>query len=971
MKLPLYLSFSIAGTVLLSQEPMPEAGPHHRVVREVRQVQRPDGTFAVRTNSYVQLETGLNRLEGDRWVPADGGLEIVGTSIVSRRAAHSAIWDASVLAGFDVQLPDGARMQGRCLGLAFYDAASGKSVLIAELKESVAELQPGNIVLYRDAFDGNVTADLVFLNEKDRVEQIVLIHAMGDTPKDYGLDETSCRLEVMSEFTQAPVPRKSPRFLRQELDLRKRALMVEPDIVDEGLDFGAMHMPEGLAFALAGDAWRMDASSAIPVAKRWQVTDDRRIVLFEAVEYGQFKPLLVAVKENAVSKPLVQRRQPSLTRELPARRVAQKGTVPVRVASSRMNPEGLAIDFSLLNAGTISNATLYSGLTYYVSGSVTLAGASATIEPCVVKFSPTNSARLNLACNNVTWLASAYRPVVLTGRDDNSQGESITNATLSGYYANIALNVQSPLTAVSLSHLKILHAQTAIAFGQGTGHDVSHAQFVNCGVGLKLSSAETKLRNALMVNVSTDFDLTSSTARVEHLTSDTASLLNTGGTLYLTNSLLVAVAATNSWSGAAVTSVASSVGVFASAAAGSHYLAAGSPYRNAGVTNISADLQREFKGMTTVAPVILTQPITLSSTLLPQAGRDVDQPDQGWHYDALDYLATWLTVSTNTTLTLKGGVSLGFYGDTGLWLQDGAVLVSEGTPGRLNHLVPLLQVQEQPLTTYQAGALTVINPSCNTNNAPSATLRFTSFDNLTGYSVFQGPPNFRLASFDLRHSSLASGTFYVELTAPSVNVTLLNNVFERHSVQFLGTVSLSAYNNLFKNGDFFIFNDSSTNWTVKDNAFDGANIAQSVGLSNANNAYLNSSSRLLPTNASGDVILSSFSYSSGALGRYYHSSANLIDAGSRSPAAAGLYQFTVLSSQAKDTNAVVDIGFHYVAVNTTSGEPLDYDGDGFPDYLEDFNGNGSANTGETHWQNGNDPGLQVRITKPCSTGIVP
>ena len=41
---------------------------------------------------------------------------------------------------------------------------------------------------------------------------------------------------------------------------------------------------------------------------------------------------------------------------------------------------------------------------------------------------------------------------------------------------------------------------------------------------------------------------------------------------------------------------------------------------------------------------------------------------------------------------------------------------------------------------------------------------------------------------------------------------------------------------------------------------------------------------------------------------------------------------------------MVDIGFHYVAV--TNNVPIDADGDGLPDYLEDRNGNGAYDTGD-------------------------
>jgi hypothetical protein len=45
---------------------------------------------------------------------------------------------------------------------------------------------------------------------------------------------------------------------------------------------------------------------------------------------------------------------------------------------------------------------------------------------------------------------------------------------------------------------------------------------------------------------------------------------------------------------------------------------------------------------------------------------------------------------------------------------------------------------------------------------------------------------------------------------------------------------------------------------------------------------------------------------------------------------------------------VVDIGYHYVALNT-NGVPLDSNGDGIPDYIEDANGDGVVDSGETPW----------------------
>ncbi|PYI88427.1 MAG: hypothetical protein DME26_03650, partial [Verrucomicrobia bacterium] len=49
----------------------------------------------------------------------------------------------------------------------------------------------------------------------------------------------------------------------------------------------------------------------------------------------------------------------------------------------------------------------------------------------------------------------------------------------------------------------------------------------------------------------------------------------------------------------------------------------------------------------------------------------------------------------------------------------------------------------------------------------------------------------------------------------------------------------------------------------------------------------------------------------------------------------------------------------------------DADGDGVPDYLEDRNGNGIVDSGETDWNNPTDLGLKVLITRPKNNSIIP
>jgi hypothetical protein len=96
---------------------------------------------------------------------------------------------------------------------------------------------------------------------------------------------------------------------------------------------------------------------------------------------------------------------------------------------------------------------------------------------------------------------------------------------------------------------------------------------------------------------------------------------------------------------------------------------------------------------------------------------------------------------------------------------------------------------------------------------------------------------------------------------------------------------------------------------------------------------------------------------------YQPTNSPLLNAGSTNATNAGLYWFTTTTNQMRETNSVVDLGPHWVALDA-SGQPVDSDSDGLPSFLEDADGDGVVDSGETDWNNASDLGLRVRITRP-------
>jgi hypothetical protein len=208
------------------------------------------------------------------------------------------------------------------------------------------------------------------------------------------------------------------------------------------------------------------------------------------------------------------------------------------------------------------------------------------------------------------------------------------------------------------------------------------------------------------------------------------------------------------------------------------------------------------------------------------------------------------------------------------------------------------------------------------------------------------------------------GTLY--FGNPSVVFT--NTLLERVNAIFSDDsdyLAPNVRNCLFWRGQLCVDRLSTNTWTFRDNAFDQTVITQpDYGMDGAYNAYVTNASRLMPTNAT-DLLVTGFNWQSSWLGNYYlPTNSTLINRGSTNANLLALYHYTTQTNQVKETNTVVEIGFHYVAIDPSTGQPYDTNGDGVADYLSDPNGSGSVDSGEIGWNLTGDLGLKVLITKP-------
>jgi hypothetical protein len=612
------------------------------------------------------------------------------------------------------------------------------------------------------------------------------------------------------------------------------------------------------------------------------------------------------------------------------------------------------LDYQTVN-GSVTNVTFQGDTTYYISGELNLYQTNTFEGGAVLKYTNNNNASIYFESGSVlNWKAAAYHPVVFTAKDDNSVGDNISGSSgnPSGYYANPALNLG--YGSFSISYFRIAWASQAINSEYVT-ENLTNGQVVNCLNGITSTYSPYNLRNLLFANVQTNFNIVyNSGLNAQNTTfSGSACLVESGNDYTAPDVTNLTIGTVPALSGAyngfynstefGTSPVTNNFYPFQSVLGGNYYLTNGCAFVNAGTTNIDPIFFASLAQKTTYPPIVYSNPFnetTTNVTFSPQAQRDTDVPDLGYHYDPLDYALGIVEMGSDAIMTVTNGAAITFFlGGWGIYLDGGTQFISQGTATSPNQLVEYNTVQE----SYGGNRPTVF---LETETGGSVNCQFTDFsimaDDTCAASVEEESPSFNFQDCQFQGGQVA------EL---NIGISFFNCLFNRVGVQMYDGGSLSLAQSLFWGGSVTF----TGSYSVYNTAFDGTaltNLASSSAINH--NAYINTT--YSDTN-NGDLKLTNFVFTSGPLGNFYQVSTNLIHMGSTNASALGLYHYTVTTNlvngqEVPEGTNIVSIAYHYVATDT-NGIPISTPGDGIPDYLADANGNGLVDAGEINWTNYN------------------
>ncbi len=286
-----------------------------------------------------------------------------------------------------------------------------------------------------------------------------------------------------------------------------------------------------------------------------------------------------------------------------------------------------------------------------------------------------------------------------------------------------------------------------------------------------------------------------------------------------------------------------------------------------------------------------------------------------------------------------------------------------------------------PVANFMAQLLPFVPLPAGSTALPSIDLRQTTISVPTGetniwFSSDYGG-NDVISSLILQDCEVygSGANWQMSESANIPTIGLTNNVFYRVPFAVNSNAKITSFNNLYygttNTNEFMISmlhrSGAPSPNTHENDVFDGvkATLDGTVGY----NAYVNGATNTSFTN--NNDIITTITWQGGPLGSYYQpANSPLLANGSTFATNLGLYHYTVLTNETVEGTNVVSRGYHYVALGA-NGLPIDTNGDGIPDYLEDANGNGFVDSGELGWYITGDLGFTVIISQPMNSASVP